>query len=475
MLGAILGFRGAHVESDEPAAVLTFEMPLSIAIVGAGPSGFYAAEALVKSGLDCRVDVIESLPTPYGLIRFGVAPDHEKTKRVWRAFERTALNERVGYYGNVEVGRDLSLEDLRGLYDAVVVAVGAPLDRPLDIPGGDKAGVFGSAAFVGWYNGHPDFRDLEPDLDTPAVAVIGNGNVAIDLARVLVKTPAEMAASDLPDYAAETIHRAPIRDVYLFGRRGPVEAKWTNVELREMGRLADGLPLVDPAQLPAAVAGEMSDRDRRLREKNLATLGDFTKLEPEGRMKRVHFVFYAKPLEVLGGGRVEGLRLERTTVVEGRAVGTGETFEVPSGLVLASIGYRARALADLPFDQGRGIVVNREGRVEPGLYVVGWAKRGPTGVIGTNKPDGVTLARQIAEDLSAGLKPGRPALERLLRERAVRWVDFADWKAIEAAEIAAAPSGAPRRKLIRVNDMLAVLDKKTQPGPTRMSSRLTKS
>ena len=450
---------GGASRKDKTTGVVTTSMPVSVAIIGAGPGGFYTAEALVKSGLDCLIDVVEGLPTPYGLIRFGVSPDHEKTKRVTRAFERTALGERVAYYGNVMIGRDLSLEELRGLYDAVVVAVGAPVDRPLGIPGDDKKGVLGAAAFVGWYNGHPDFRDLDPDLNIAQVAIIGNGNVALDVARILVKTPAEMAASDLPDYAAAAIHGAPITDVHIFGRRGPVEAKWTNVELREMGKLADALPLLDAAQLPAAVAGEMSERDRRLREKNLATIRGFQAIEPAGKAKRLHFTFFAKPVAVLGGARVEGLRLEKTRLEAGRAVGTGETIEVPCGLVVASIGYRTAPLTGLPFDQARGVVLNQAGRIAEGLYAVGWAKRGPSGVIGSNKPDGDAAARQITEDFPQGRKPGRPALEKLLTERGDRWVSFADWKRIEAAEIAAAAPGSPRKKLIRVIDMLAVLDR----------------
>ncbi|MDH3594938.1 MAG: FAD-dependent oxidoreductase [Rhodospirillales bacterium] len=438
-------------------------MPVTIAIVGAGPSGFYAAEALARSGIDCRVDIIERLPAPYGLIRYGVAPDHEKTRKVTRSFDRTAGHERVGYHGNVELGRDLTLEELRGLYDAVVIATGAPLDRPLEIPGADKSGVYGAAAFVGWYNGHPDFRDLDPRLDSPGVAIIGNGNVALDVARILAKTPQELSSTDLPDYAAEALRRAPIAELYLFGRRGPVQAKWANVELREMGHLADCLPVVDPAQLPESIADGLSERDRRLQEKNLATLRGFAALEAGKRRKRVCFSFYAKPLEVLGGGRVEALRLERTRVEAGRAVGTGETFEVPCGLVVSSIGYCAEPIEGLPFDEGAGAVINRDGRVAEGLYVIGWAKRGPIGVISSNKPDGVTLARQIAGDFGPGKKPGGPALEKLLAGRGARWIGFADWKTIDAAEVATAPPGAPRRKLIRVDDMLAVLEPTARP------------
>jgi len=437
-------------------------MPVQVAIVGAGPSGFYAAAALLQASDDARIDLIEALPTPFGLIRAGVAPDHQSTKGVMRAFARTAQAPRVGFYGNVVLGRDVALDELRGLYDAVVLATGAPRDRPLGIPGADKPGVYGAAAFVGWYNGHPDFCDLDPDLNTRAVAVIGNGNVAIDVARVLVKTPAEMAASDLAQNAAAAIHAAPIENVYLIGRRGPVEAKFTNKELSEMGELADCVPVVDPAQLPAEVAGTMSDRDRRLREKNLATLRAFARRQPDEKRKRVRFVFCAKPVEVLNGARVRGLRLERTHVDGGRAEGTGEIFDIPCGVVISAIGYRMPPLAGVPVDEAGGIVANQDGRVAPGLYAVGWAKRGPVGVIGTNKADGDLVARQIAEDIAPAGRPGGQALEALLRGRGVRWVTFADWRRIEAAEVAAAPPGAPRRKLIRIKDMIEVLDR--SPG-----------
>ena len=442
-------------------------MPVQVAIVGAGPSGFYAAAALLQSNETCRVDIIEALPTPFGLIRAGVAPDHQSTKGVSRAFARTAQAPRVSFFGNVVLGRDISLDELRGLYDAVVLATGAPLDQPLGIPGAAAAGVYGAAAFVGWYNGHPDFCDLAPDLNTSAVAVIGNGNVAIDVARVLAKTPAEMASSDLADNAAAVIHRAPIQDITLIGRRGPVEAKFTNKELSEMGDLADCVPLVDPAQLPAEVHGDMSDRDRRQREKNLATLRGFSGRQPDEKRKRVHFLFNAKPVEVLGTGRVSGLRLERTRVEGGRAVGTGEFFDIPCGAIISAIGYRMPPLAGVPIDERAGIVANRDGRVEKGLYAVGWAKRGPVGVIGTNKADGDVVARQIAEDMAGditeGGRPGGAGLKVLLAQRGVRPISFADWLRIEAAEVAAAAPGAPRRKLIRIKDMLAVV---AQPAGT---------
>lgn len=326
-------------------------MPLSVAIVGSGPSGYYTADALLKARDDVEIDVLDRLPTPFGLIRGGVAPDHAKTKSVIRAYTKTAEHPNVRFYGNVEMGRDVSVAELKDLYDAVVVSIGSALDRPLGIPGDDKIGVIGAAAFVGWYNAHPDFTDLDPNLDTKAVAIVGNGNVAIDIARVLVKTPAEMQATDLAAHAARAIHAAPLTDVYMFGRRGPIEAKFTNVELREMGELETSAPVVDAGQLPAAIPddikADLSDRDLRLRQRNLDTLREFVPLNDGSKPKRVHFAFYSNPVEVLGADRVEGLRLEKTAVVDGRAVGTGETFDIECGLVLPAIGYRAEPIDGL--------------------------------------------------------------------------------------------------------------------------------
>jgi ferredoxin--NADP+ reductase len=442
-------------------------MTLSVAIVGSGPSAFYAAEALLERNADAAIDIIERLPTPYGLIRFGVAPDHAKTKTVAKSYERTALDPRVRFFGNVEIGRDASVAELRRIYDAVIFATGAATDRKLGIAGDDKAGVVGVAAFVNWYNGHPDARNLDPPLATETVVVIGIGNVAVDVARVLVKTPAEMAATDLMEHAARRIHAAPIRHVHMVGRRGPVQAQFTNVELREMGHLKNAAPVVDRAQIPDAITPEhaagLNDRALRLVERNLATLREFAAIEPGGREKRVHFRFFANPVAILGGAKVEGVRFEKTRIAEGgKAVGTGEHFEIPCGLVIPAIGYYAEPIPGLPFEGGR--TVNKEGRIEPGLYAVGWVKRGPSGVIGTNKPDGDTAAEQIAADIGAGGKPGRAVFEALIAERRIRAVSFADWKSIEAAEVARATAPAPRRKFATTAEMLAVLDGAARPA-----------
>ncbi|MBE09739.1 MAG: hypothetical protein CMM35_05465 [Rhodospirillaceae bacterium] len=435
-------------------------MTVRVAIVGSGPSGFYTADALLRSGGDYQVDIIDRLPTPFGLIRAGVAPDHQKTKNVSRAYEKTALNDNVAYFGNVDIGKDISVEELRRLYDAVVLAIGSPYDRKLGLPGEDKKGVFGSADFVGWYNGHPDFRDLEPDLNTAAVVVIGVGNVAIDCARVLVKTPEEMSHTDIATHAAEAIYASPLRDVYMIGRRGPIDAKFTNVELREMGELQNCIPIIDggviPDEVPEAI--EMSDRDRRLKERNLGTLKSFVCATPEGRDKRVHFQFYASPVEILGGDTVEGIRMEINEVQDGRAVGTGETYEISCGIVIPAIGYQGQPLEGIPFDDWNGVIKNDDGRVSEGVYAVGWIRRGPTGVIGTNKHDGDRAAEQIQEDCIDGGKAGRAGLTDLLGDKGVRWVDYDGWQQIDQAEKAAASEGAPRRKLTRVPEMLALLD-----------------
>ncbi len=438
-------------------------MPLSIAIIGSGPAGFYTADALMRACPECEINFIERLPSPYGLIRGGVAPDHQTTKKVAKKYERTALMEHVDYYGNVELNRDVSLKELSELYDAVVLAVGAPNDKNMTIPGSDKYGVVGSATFVGWYNGHPDFRDLDPDLNIDTAAVIGNGNVAMDVARVLLRSPEGLAKSDVPDHVAARISASPIKDVYMYGRRGPVEAKFTNVELREIKNLNHTVPMVRPEQLPEdleAALGNLDSRDRRLRERNLQSLREYAAFTGEEKPKRLHFEFYASPVEILGGERVEGLRLEKTRVVDGRAEGTGETFDLPCGLVVSAIGYRSDPIEGAPYDVARGIIPNNEGRVSEGIYAVGWIKRGPSGVISSNRPDGEIVAGFIHDDFlnGGGNKAGRAGLEKLLKERNVRWVSFADWQKLEALELENAEGPAARKKFVTIEEMLNALD-----------------
>lgn len=441
-------------------------MSRTIAIVGSGPGGMYAAQGLLDNAPDCHVDVIERLPCPFGLIRGGVAPDHQTTKRVARAYERTLQDERVRYLGNIEVGRDVSVDELLEIYDAVVLAYGAPHDNKLGIAGEELANVYGSNAFVGWYNGHPDFKDLNPDLDIEAAAIIGVGNVALDVSRVLAKTPAEMSTTDLIHYAADAVHASPVKDIYMFGRRGPVEAAFTNVELREMGELENAAPIIDPAHLPdEVVAPYMSDRDLRLREKNVETMRTFLDVSPDGKNKRVHFGFFASPVEILGTGRVEGLRLERTTVDgNGKVSGTGETYDIPCQLVVTCIGSRAFPIGDLPFNERWGIVENVDGKVSDRLYAVGWLKRGASGTIGTNKNDSLDVVEKVVAEFDEIARGGRAALDAILADRGARPVSFAEWKIIDEFEIASAPEGAPRRKIVTPEEMIAVLDNAGRSG-----------
>ena len=434
-------------------------MNRTIAVVGSGPGGIYAAQGLLDKDPNCRIDVIERLPSPFGLIRGGVAPDHQKTKRVSKAYERTLNHERVRYFGNVEVGRDVSIPELLEIYDAVVLAYGAPHDNRLGVDGEDLPNVYGSNAFVGWYNGHPDFKDLNPNLDVEAAVIIGVGNVALDVARVLAKTAIEMSVTDLVPYAAVVAHSSPIKDVHMVGRRGPVEAAFTNVELREMGELENAAPIMNPDHLPSKiVANYMSDRDLRLREKNLETMRSFLDVSADGKSKKVHFGFYASPVEIIGQNRVEGVRVEKTIVdSEGRVHGTSETYDIPCQLVITCIGSRACPIGDLPFNQKWGIVENEAGKVAQRLYAVGWLKRGASGTIGTNKNDSLEVVDRIISEYDAGGRKGLTGIDALLAERDIRIVSFADWQVIDRLEVEAAPDGAPRRKFITPAEMIAAL------------------
>jgi len=433
-------------------------MTASFAIIGAGPSGLYAADALTRKVPGARIDVIDRLPTPFGLVRGGVAPDHQGTKAISRQFSRTLGKEGVRFLGNVAVGDAASFEELKQLYDAVIIASGAEVDRRLGIAGEDLDGVYGSGAFVGWYNGHPDHRDLAPLLDQPGVVVIGNGNVAIDVVRVLAKTPGEMATSDICAYAAEAIAAAPIAELTMVGRRGPVEASFTPAELAELGRLEQCRVIVDADVLPVAV-GDVLESDRAYKEKNLETLHEFAAAADDGsRPVSLTLLFHAAPVEILGDGRVEAVRFEKTRIDNGRTTGTGETFDVACGTVVSAIGYVMSPIDGVPMVEGRGITANTDGRIEPGVYAVGWAKRGPSGTIPTNRADSIAVVDLIAADVSPAGKPGGDGLDALLTERGVRVVDLDGWNRIDAAETTRAEGDHPREKFTSVTEMLAVLD-----------------
>ena len=429
-----------------------------VAVIGSGPAGYYSAEALQKHyGLDVAVDMIDRMPVPYGLIRFGVAPDHQSIKAVSRRYEKVALSDNVRFVGNVTVGRDVSVAELLELYDAVILATGAPDDRPLEIPGAGLLGVVGSAAFVGWYNGHPDFAELAPPLDAAGAAVIGNGNVALDVARILSKTRAEFAGSDIVGHALEALEGSAVRDIHILGRRGPHQIAMTPKELGELGHLDDAVPRVEPADFPPQFDDALLEPGQR---KSVTLLREFAGLEQGAKPKTIHFDFFAKPVRIEGEGRVERLVVETTRLDEAnRAVGTGELYAIPCGLVVSCIGYQTPPIESVPYEADRGRFANDEGRIGEGLYCVGWARRGPSGTIGTNRPDGYGVADLIAADLgtAASRKAGRAGLDRLLDGRGVSIVTFRDWQKIEAAEAARARDGSPREKFTAIADMLAHL------------------
>lgn len=430
----------------------------SVAIVGSGPGGIYAAQALLEKAPGCKIDVIDKLPTPYGLVRGGVAPDHQHTKRVDRKYAETLEHESVRLIGNLALGRDISLDQLSEIYDAVVLAYGAPWDNKLGIPGEEKNGVFGSNAFVGWYNCHPDFRDLNPNLNVEGVAVIGVGNVAIDVARVLAKTSDEMVTTDIADYAMQPIDASPIKDIYMFGRRGPNEAAFTNTELKEMGVLKAATTVVDPAIIPAEPAADMDDREKKVRTRILDTLRGLSEAKAGEKRRTVHIEFYAMPVEILGGDSVEGIRMERTRVEDGRCVGTGETFDVPCGLVVSCIGSRAEPIEGVPFNDRWGIAENEDGRVKPGVYAVGWLKRGASGTIGTNRIDSYDVTELLISDFKSDPKPGPAGLDAFVTENNLKVTDYDDWMTLKGLEENAAPDPTPRKKYSRVEEMLVALD-----------------
>ena len=430
------------------------------AIVGSGPAGFYTAEALVKSyGDTAHVDIIDRFPVPYGLIRFGVAPDHQSLKAVSKRYDKVAEEATVGFIGNVTIGADVSVAELLELYDAVILAVGAPHDRKLGIPGEDLPGVVGSAAFVGWYNGHPEFADLNPPLDGTHAAVIGNGNVALDCARILSKTRGEFDGSDIVAHALEALDRSSIRTVTILGRRGPHQIAMTPKELGELGHLEAASPEVDGADFPPVEADEALEPGQR---KSITILREFAATPPDSaKPKRMVFDFFAKPLRIEGDGRAERLIIERTRLDEnGAAQGTGETYEVAASLIVSAIGYQTPPIEGVPFDTRGGRFANEAGRVGERLYAVGWARRGPTGTIGTNRPDGYEVAEQVAAAMPAGTDGGRAGsdgLKALLGARGVAPTTFDDWRRIEEAEVAAARAGSPREKMVRIEHMLKAL------------------
>ncbi len=459
----------------------TAARPLRVAIVGSGPAGFYVAEQLLKrDGVVTEIDMYERLPTPFGLVRFGVAPDHQKIKNVCRTFERVAGKGGFRFLGNVEIGRHIGVTDLRQHYHQVCLATGALSDRRMNVAGEDLARSHPATEFVAWYNGHPEYGDLEFDLSVERVAVVGVGNVAIDVARILCRTPAELVNTDVADYALDALRQSRVREIIVLGRRGPAQAAFTNAEVKELGELAGADVTVPPEDMeldPLSRAEVDASDDAALRRK-LEILRQYAGNAGAGRRRLLTLRFLVSPVELIGdaAGGVTGIRLVRNSLYRSddgslRPKPTDQTEEMPVGLVFRSVGYRGDAIPGLPFDDRRGVVPNLRGRViDPdteeavvGMYVSGWIKRGPYGVIGTNKPDAAETATAMFEDLAAGelFDPEFPEyadVETLVGERQPDWVSYEDWRRLDELEMERGEGvGRPRIKFTKVPEMLQSL------------------
>ena len=461
-----------------PESLGTKARPLRIAIVGAGPSGFYAAGGLLQQkDYVLTVDMFDRLPAPFGLVRYGVAPDHQKIKAVTRVFDRTASDTRFRFYGNIDFGSDITHADLKEHYDQIVYAVGAQSDRKLNIPGEDFRNSLSATEFVAWYNGHPCCSNIDIDLDCETVVVVGVGNVAADVARILAKSESELQTTDIADYALERLKHSKVRDIYVLARRGPAQAKFSNPELKELGELEIADLVISPEALELDPFSQEAAAEDPGVQRNLATMRAHAGRGLSGKQRRIHLMFLASPVEIIsaGGDRISSVRIERNQLQADEtgylnSQGTGEFETLPACMVLRSVGYRGIPLDDVPYDTRRGVIPNRAGRVInpesdqsiPGEYVVGWAKRGPSGVIGTNKPDAFETVREMLADIETTARapsPDASSIEGLLEERSLRFVSIAGWRVLDRIEIAeGAKEGRPRAKFTQVQDMLDALD-----------------
>lgn len=459
----------------------TAENPLRVAIVGAGPSGFYAADHLLKqTEVVAQVDLFDRLPTPFGLVRNGVAPDHQKIKSVTKIFDRVARNDNFRFFGFVELGLDVTVEDLRAHYHAIMYTTGAQTDRRMGIPGEDLAGSYPATEFVAWYNGHPDYRDYEFDLTQERAAIIGVGNVAVDVARILCRTREELMETDIADYALEALSNSNIKEVYLMGRRGPAQAAFTTPEVKELGEMkgCDVFVLPEEAELDELSKKSLAEGSDRATNRKVEIIQSYVDNQPTGKEKKLTLRFLVSPTELLGDDeeKVVGMRIVRnklyaTDAGSLRPKATDHVEEMPMGLVFRSIGYRGVPLPGVPFRDSWGVIWNREGRVLdpesdevlPGEYTAGWIKRGPSGVIGTNKPDAVESVNHILDDLQAGklLSPANPApdaIETLVKERKPDYFSYADWLVLDEMELAKGKAqGRPRVKFTSIEEMKAAL------------------
>ena len=451
--------------------------PYHVAIVGAGPSGYFAAAALLKnadagleSGRDVRVDMLEMLPTPWGLVRSGVAPDHPKIKSISAQFEKTAADPRFRFFGNLTIGEHVQSAELAQRYDAVVYAIGAQSDRPLNIEGEDLPGSVAAVDFVGWYNAHPHFEQMAPDLSGTRAIVVGNGNVALDVARILVADPKLLAETDIADHALDQLHGQGVDEVVIIGRRGPLQATFTTLELRELGDLesmADVDVVIDPADFADITDADLEAAGKGVKQ-NIRVMRGYLDATPANAKRRIVFRFQTSPIEIRGDGRVESIVLGRNELVanpDGRVVArdTGDREELSAQLVVRAVGYRGVPVPGLPFDEGSATIPHTDGRVEGSRneYVVGWIKRGPSGVIGSNKKDSADTVDTLLADLAAADTPAgedRSAeLAQWLLACQPTLVTDDHWQRIDAHERAAGePLGRPRVKLTSVAELLRV-------------------
>ncbi len=461
----------------------TPENPLRVAIIGSGPSGFYAADYLLNQSLTVEVDMFDRLPTPFGLVRGGVAPDHQKIKSVTKVYDKIATHKNFKFYGHVNFGTDLTIDDIRQHYHAVVLAVGAQTDKTLGIPGEHLKGSHAATEFVGWYNGHPDYTAYQFDLTQETAVVIGVGNVAMDVARILARNDHELSQTDIADYALEALKHSHVKTIYILGRRGPAQAAFTPPEIKELGELEGADLIIDRAELVLDEHSEAwlnsPDADAQA-VKNVATMREYAGRTPEGKPRKIIMRFCVSPVELIGTDRVEAVKLVKNVLVKKEdgsiaAKATDQTEIIPAGLVFRSVGYRGVALPGVPFHEKWGVIPNIEGRVQDGdslvtgLYCVGWIKRGPSGIIGTNKPDSIETAKHLLEDAESGVlltpsNPTRAAVESLLNSRGVRFTSFADWQALDEIERArGAEQGRPRVKFTDVQTMLDAIQSR-QPS-----------
>ena len=450
------------------------ETPLRVAVVGSGPSGFYAAQGLFDADVNVAVAMYDRLPAPFGLVRYGVAPDHAKIKNAIKVYEKTASHERFSFFGNVTVARDISVSELLAFHDAVIIASGAETDRRLGIPGEELPGSYTATEFVAWYNGHPDYQDRSFDLSGGSAVVIGQGNVAMDVCRLLCKTADELRATDITERALDALSESRVREVHMIGRRGPAQAAFTPAEIKEFATLADCDPVVDPADLAELSAASQEELEDRNRKRNFAVLEQFAAMGEARKGRRFAVHFCKSPREIRGEGNVQSVVLERTAL-EGaagaqRAAGTGVTEELPCDVFFRSVGYLGVPLEGVPFCESTGTIPNERGRVlgadgQPlsSLYVAGWIKRGPTGIIGTNKPDSLETVRNLLADVD-GMTPcenrSDEAVRSLLTSRGVRAVSYGDWREIDRVEVERGASrNKPREKITAIDEMLAVIDR----------------